>query len=96
MLKSDIAALLADKFPNLPVKMLNDCVSQIVNVMGDALVNDQRIEIRDFGCFEPVHRTERGARNPKTGERCQMSARAHIRYKPGKKLKNLKKVGKAA
>ena len=66
---------------------IEDCVSIILKTMETALCDDQRIEIRDFGCFELRHRRVRMARNPKTGQAIAVSATQIPHFKPSKRLR---------
>ena len=56
--------------------------------MAEALIQDNRIEIRGFGSFEVKQANARNGRNPKTGEAVFVPARRKVRFKPGKMLKN--------
>ena len=50
----------------------------------DALVDDGRIELRNFGVFEVKTRRGRKARNPRTGEEVMVPAKRVVTFKPGK------------
>jgi integration host factor subunit beta len=50
----------------------------------DALVDDGRIELRNFGVFEVKTRRGRKARNPRTGEEVMVPAKKVVTFKPGK------------
>lgn len=50
----------------------------------DALVDDGRIELRNFGVFEVKTRRGRKARNPHTGEEVMVPAKKVVTFKPGK------------
>ena len=56
--------------------------------MADALIKDERIEIRGFGSFNLRHRLPRIARNPKTGEPINSPAKVVVHFKPGKEMKD--------
>lgn len=47
-----------------------------------------RIEIRDFGVFEPYTRGACQRHNPKTLEKVQIPARRVVRFKPGRLLQD--------
>jgi len=51
-----------------------------------ALVEDGRIELRDFGVFEVKKRLARKARNPRTGEKVFVPERFVVTFKPGKEM----------
>ncbi len=48
------------------------------------LARDNRIELRDFGIFEPKLRAPRTAQNPRTLERVAVPARRTVKFKAGR------------
>jgi nucleoid DNA-binding protein len=52
----------------------------------DTLLEDRRIELRNFGVFEVKQRKARKARNPKTGERVDVPSKNVVTFKPGKEM----------
>ena len=52
----------------------------------DTLVEDGRIELRNFGVFEVKRRAARKARNPRTGERVDVAEKFVVTFKPGKEM----------
>src|SRR5262247_3947442 len=50
------------------------------------LVEERRIELRNFGVFEVKRRKPRKARNPRTGERVDVEAKNVVTFKPGKEM----------
>lgn len=88
MAKSELCYKLNEKFPELKgsdVELALDC---ILGHMVDALVQGERIEIRGFGSFSLRHRPPRIARNPKTGESVNLSAKVATHFKPGKEMRD--------
>ena len=88
MLKSELADKLNEKLPELretDVALALDC---ILGQMTDALAKGERIEIRGFGSFSIRHRPPRIARNPKTGESVNLSAKVATHFKPGKEMRD--------
>ena len=63
-------------------------VNCLLKHMADALIQGERIEIRDFGSFNLHHRTPRVARNPKTGATVKLPAKVVVHFKPGKDMKD--------
>jgi hypothetical protein len=49
-------------------------------------VEEQRIELRNFGVFEVKKRAARKARNPRTGQRVDVPQKFVITFKPGKEM----------
>ena len=88
MIKSDLIAQLAAKYPSLPESHVLLCVNEILKQMSDALNAGERIEIRGFGSFTPRHHQSRQARNPKTGEKLVIAAKQRPHFKAGKELKD--------
>ena len=52
----------------------------------EALVEERRIELRNFGVFEVKERAARKARNPRTGERVDVPEKMVVTFKPGKEM----------
>jgi len=87
MIKSELIAKLSANMTHLPEKLVSDSVNHLLGLMSDALINDQRIEIRGFGSFSLHHRAPRNAHNPKTGEKVITTAKSTPHFKPGKELR---------
>ena len=56
------------------------------------LVEEGRIELRNFGVFEVKKRKPRKARNPRTGEKVKVPARLVVTFKPGREMEE--RIGK--
>jgi integration host factor subunit beta len=52
----------------------------------DTLLEEKRIELRNFGVFEVKQRKARKARNPRTGERVDVPPKNVVTFKPGKEM----------
>lgn len=52
----------------------------------ETLVEEGRIELRNFGVFEVKRRAARLARNPKTGEKVKVPKKCVVVFKPGKEM----------
>ncbi|TYC55199.1 integration host factor subunit beta [Zoogloea oleivorans] len=87
MLKSDLNARLAKRFPELQEKSTVLAVSLILEAMQTALASGGRIEIRDFGSFGVNPLAPRMGRNPKTGQQVFVPAKHRPHFKPGKALR---------
>ncbi len=86
MNKKELVALMAEK-GNLRKKDAELALNAIVEVITEALKKEDRVEIRGFGTFLMKRRSERTARNPKTGEVIKIPAKLVPVFKPGKELK---------
>ena len=85
MRKSDIAREISEKFdlqPDQSDKILN----VLIESMADALKNDQRIEIREFGSFFTRGYRSYQGRNPRTGRRVHVPTKKLPRFKVSKEL----------
>ncbi len=87
MTRSELIALLAERFPQLVMKDAEMAVTEILGAIHAALVHGDRVEIRGFGVFDLNHRTPRQARNPKTGEPVAVPAKWVPAFKAGKELR---------
>jgi nucleoid DNA-binding protein len=63
-----------------------EIVQKTFNVIVDTLVEDRRIELRNFGVFEVKKRAARKARNPRTGENVDVPEKYVVTFKPGKEM----------
>jgi integration host factor subunit beta len=63
---------------------------QIVQKTFDAIVNilveNGRVELRNFGVLEVRWQNARQGRNPRTGEKVMVSERCSVTFKPGRAL----------
>ena len=88
MNKSELIETLAKKQPHLLLKDVDLAVDCIVERMCQALIANNRIEVRGFGSFSLHHHPARAGRNPKTGEPLNLSAKYALHFKPGKELRD--------
>lgn len=87
MVRSELIARLAERFPALVRQDIEVSVSEILGAISGALVRDDRVEIRGFGVFHLNPRPPRIGRNPKTGELVQVPAKYTPHFKPGKGMR---------
>ena len=88
MTKSELIEALAKKQPHLLIKDVDLAVDCIVERMCQALIANDRIEVRGFGSFSLHFHPARVGRNPKTGEPLNLSAKYALHFKPGKELRD--------
>lgn len=88
MTKSELIELIARRQTQFSQKDVELAVNQIIDSMIQSLSNGDRIEIRGFGSFCLHDRKARMGRNPKTGEKVQLSAKKVPHFKPGKLLRD--------
>jgi len=63
-----------------------EIVQKTFDAIIDTLVEERRIELRNFGVFEVKKRAARKARNPRTGERVDVAEKFVVTFKPGKEM----------
>jgi integration host factor subunit beta len=88
MTRSELIALIAERFPQFPAKDAELAVSEILFAMHHALTRGNRIEIRGIGSFAANYRPPRTARNPKTGEPVAVGGKWVPHFKAGKDLRD--------
>ena len=87
MTKSELIAKLAAHYPQLTAKDAEIAANAILDGITVTLVEGGRIEIRGFGTFTINHRAPRIARNPRTGEKVQVSEKFNPHFRPGRELR---------
>ena len=87
MIKSDLIARLAERFPQLVAKDADFAVKMILDAMSEALAKGDRIEIRGFGSFSLNYRPPRVGRNPKSGDKVSVPEKWVPHFKAGKELR---------
>jgi len=63
-----------------------EIVQKTFDAIVKALVEEKRIELRNFGVFEVKKRAARKARNPRTGQRVDVPQKYVVTFKPGKEM----------
>src|SRR5687767_12188780 len=63
-----------------------EIVQKTFDAIVKTLVEDGRIELRNFGVFEVKKRAARKARNPRTGQRVDVPEKFVVTFKPGKEM----------
>jgi nucleoid DNA-binding protein len=66
-----------------------DIVQRTLDEIIRTLVQEGRIELRNFGVFEVKRRAPRKARNPRTGDKVYVPAKNVVTFKPGKEMEEL-------
>jgi DNA-binding protein HU-beta/integration host factor subunit beta len=93
--KKQIVQQISDK-TGLTQLQTKDIVDLTFEAIVNTLLDEGRIELRNFGVFEVKQRKARKARNPRTGEKVDVPPKNVVTFKPGKemeeKVRKLKKV----
>ncbi|MGH7820107.1 MAG: integration host factor subunit beta [Candidatus Binatia bacterium] len=87
MTKRDLIDEVVRLYPRFSRRDAEVMVNSVFDSMTEALLRDERIEIRGFGSFVVKHRLAREGRNPKTGEVVSVAAKRVPFFKVGKELK---------
>ena len=82
MTKRDLAKAIAEELGITAVVALQ-AVQRTFDGITEALVEEGRIELRNFGVFEVRRRKPRKARNPRTGTAVDVPAKVVVTFKPG-------------
>lgn len=87
MTKKEIVKQISDQIKLTQLKT-KEIVQLTFDAIIDTLLHDEshRIELRNFGVFEVKLRKPRKARNPRTGARVDVPAKAVVTFKPGKEM----------
>ena len=85
MTKKEIVKTISDKIGLTQLKT-KEIVQQTFDAIVDTLVEERRIELRNFGVFEVKKRAARKARNPRTGDRVDVAEKYVVTFKPGKEM----------
>lgn len=88
MKKSELVERLVSKNPSFTIPEVDMAVRVILDGIGDALAQGQRVEIRGFGSFSVRHLKSRQGRNPRTGEAISVEDKHKLHFKPGKELRD--------
>src|SRR5271166_5901222 len=100
MTKKEMAKAIAEDMGILQTQA-QEIVQKVFDGITETLVQQGRIELRNFGVFEVRKRKPRKARNPRTGEKVKVPAKLVVTFKAGREMEErvgqLKKVpnGKA-
>ena len=85
MTKKEIVKQISDRLDLTQLKT-KEIVQQTFDAIVETLLQDGRIELRNFGVFEVKRRKARKARNPKTGEKVDVPPKNVVTFKPGKEM----------
>src|SRR4051794_7865362 len=83
--KKEIVKQIADKIGLTQLKT-KEIVQLTFDAIVETLLEEKRIELRNFGVFEVKQRKARKARNPRTGQRVDVPPKNVVTFKPGKEM----------
>lgn len=85
MTKKEIVKTISDNI-GLTQLRTKEIVQKTFDAIVETLVEEHRIELRNFGVFEVKKRAARKARNPRTGEKVLVPEKFVVTFKPGKEM----------
>lgn len=85
MTKKEIVRTISEEIGLTQLKT-KEIVQKTFDAIVEALVEEGRIELRNFGVFEVKRRAPRKARNPRTGEKVDVAEKFVVTFKPGKEM----------
>ncbi len=85
MTKKEIVKTISEEIGLTQLKT-KEIVQKTFDAIVETLVDEKRIELRNFGVFEVKKRAARKARNPRTGEKVFVPAKFVVTFKPGKEM----------
>ncbi|MEM8678929.1 MAG: HU family DNA-binding protein [Planctomycetota bacterium] len=91
MTKKEIVKTISEEIGLTQLKT-KEIVQKTFDSIVDTLVEDGRIELRNFGVFEVKRRAARKARNPRTGDRVDVPEKFVVTFKPGKEMEERVKL----
>jgi nucleoid DNA-binding protein len=83
--KKEIVKTISDEIGLTQLKT-KEIVQKTFDAIVETLVEDHRIELRNFGVFEVKRRAARKARNPRTGDKVYVPEKFVVTFKPGKEM----------
>ena len=85
MTKKEIVKTISEEIGLTQLKT-KEIVQKTFDAIVTTLVEEGRIELRNFGVFEVKKRAARKARNPRTGAKVDVDEKYVVTFKPGKEM----------
>ncbi len=89
MKKADLVNKIAEE-TGLTKKDVYMVINEFIDQIKQALLNEDRVDLRGFGVFEVKTRKPRIGRNPRTREKVEIPKRKVVTFKPSKLFKVIK------
>lgn len=87
MTKKEIVRKISDD-TGLPQQTTKEIVQKTFDTIIEAIVENKRLELRNFGVFEVRKRAPRKARNPQTNEDVMVEEKFVVTFRPGKEMED--------
>lgn len=88
MIKFDLVRELSQKLKVKDKEALS-IIDSLIDSIKETILENGRLEIRDFGVFQVKKRKERIGRNPKNKKEYPIPTHRAVTFKPGKQIKEL-------
>ena len=85
MTKKEIVKAISEEIGLTQLKT-KEIVQKTFDAIVETLIEERRIELRNFGVFEVKKRAARKARNPRTGDKVFVPEKYVVTFKPGKEM----------
>jgi integration host factor subunit beta len=85
MTKKEIVKVISERADLTQLKT-KEIVQWTFDAIIDTLLEEHRIELRNFGVFEVKRRKARKARNPRTGAKVEVGEKFVVTFQPGKEM----------
>ena len=86
MTKLELVERLLARNPHLYERDIETIVNIVFGQIAAAMARDDRVELRGFGTFSIRHRKARIGRNPRTGDKVQVSDKGYPYFRTGKSM----------
>jgi len=87
MIKSELVEKIVQENPHLFQRDVEKIVSVVLDEITEAISSGKRVELRGFGAFSVKKRNARVGRNPRTGEKVNISQKCVPFFRTGKMLR---------
>ena len=87
MVRSELLDALATEYPGLRPDEIKRVADVFFDEIAQRLVDNGRVELREFGAFTTRTRNARAGRNPRTGEAVSVAAKRVLHFKPALALR---------
>ncbi len=87
MTKKDLVKRVSEEL-GMSAYATENVIDMAFEKISTALQNGEKVTIKDFGCFEPKQRAERGFYNMQTGEHDVAPAKKTVTFRPYTTLAN--------
>lgn len=91
MTKKEIVKTISDE-TGLTQVQIKKIVRMTFDAIVQTLVEEGRVELRNFGVFQVKPRAARKARNPRTGTQVSVPEKFVVAFKPGKEMEHQVKM----